>query len=85
MQDKKVNQYILIPVPLEDVIDAELDLSGIIQTTVADGKIIIETPDISGEYVCDGDCESCPLNETDCDGDCENCPCNESCDESEVE
>ena len=37
------------------------------------------------DFVCGGNCDTCPLNEVDCDGDCEDCPCCERCDESEVE
>ena len=40
-----------------------------------DNKTVTDKKDI----VCSGDCENCPINETDCDGDCEKCPCYNKC------
>lgn len=51
----------------------------------ADGdKIVIKVLKDTDNYVCDGDCESCPISESDCDGDCESCPCFNECDDSGV-
>ena len=35
------------------------------------------------EFVCSGDCDSCPVAETDCDGECFSCPCYANCEDSE--
>lgn len=78
------NHFVLLPVPLDDLVASGIDLDGVIQTSAVDGRLIIENADLS-DYVCDGDCDSCPVNETDCDGNCESCPCSEICDESEAE
>ena len=48
--------------------------------SVREGKIIIDTPDSTEDYVCDRDCESCPLNAVPCEFNCENCPCEANCD-----
>lgn len=37
--------------------------------------------DPTDDFACDGDCENCPVHETECDGDCENCPCYKNCGE----
>lgn len=51
----------------------------------ADGdKIVIKVLKDTDNYVCDGDCEGCPIAESDCNGDCENCPCFDDCDDAEV-
>lgn len=44
---------------------------------------MIERLTDTGEIVCDGDCENCPVNETECDGNCEECPCYKNCEEEE--
>lgn len=51
---------------------------------VEENRIVIEKADAPEDFVCDGDCEHCPLNKTDCDGNCADCPCSEECEESEV-
>jgi hypothetical protein len=35
------------------------------------------------EFVCDGDCESCPVADSDCDGECLSCPCYANCEDSD--
>lgn len=47
-------------------------------------KIVIKVLKDTGNFVCDGDCENCPIAETDCNGDCKNCPCFKECDDAEV-
>ena len=50
----------------------------------ADGnKLVIEKLIDTGEIVCDGDCDNCPVNEIECDGNCEECPCYKNCEEEE--
>lgn len=83
MQNQKVNEFVLLPVPLEDCIAAGICENCILQTYTENGKLIISTVSIE-DFVCDGDCESCPIAEIDCDGDCESCPCIDECDDAEV-
>lgn len=47
-------------------------------------KIVIKVLKDTGNFVCDGDCENCPIAENDCIGACENCPCFKECDDAEV-
>lgn len=86
MQNKKVNkaEYALISIPIEVLEEANVFEGDILQFSAVDGKVIIENLDDLCDFICDGDCESCPLGEIDCDGDCENCPRADDCDESEV-
>ena len=53
--------------------------------TVEKGKVTMEK--ISPEdmnFVCDGNCEGCPMLLLDCTGERAACPCNQNCDESEA-
>ncbi|MCQ4022415.1 MULTISPECIES: hypothetical protein [unclassified Ruminococcus] len=84
MQNKEISDFVLLPVPLDDLIASGIDLDGVIQTSAGDGRIIIENVADMADFICDGDCESCPMSEIDCDGDCGNCPCFADCDEAEV-
>ena len=86
MQNEKIKdeEAVMIPVPAELLLEAGI-YEGDPMQMYADGrKIIIQNIDDSKDFVCDNDCENCPIAETDCDGDCEGCPCNNNCDESEV-
>lgn len=58
----KSEQFILVSVPLEMFLEAGINTESIIQVSARAGKIIIDTPDTTADYVCDRDCESCPLN-----------------------
>lgn len=79
-----VMELTLISVPTELLNEADIHAGSMVQMSVADGRLIIEAVDDTADFVCDGDCEGCPVSETDCDGDCGTCPCCEYCDESEV-
>lgn len=79
-----VLKFALISVPTDLLSEAGIHEGKLLQMSVADGKLIIEPVNDLSDFVCGGDCESCPIGETDCDGDCENCPCADECDESEV-
>ena len=76
----KSESFILVSVPLEMFLEAGINTKSVIQISAHDGKIIIDTPDTTADYVCDRDCESCPLNAMPCEFDCENCPCEANCD-----
>lgn len=83
MQDKKVEEFVLIAVPKETLKDAGITENSVLQIYADGNKLVIERLTDTGEIVCDGDCESCPINETDCDGNCEDCPCYKNCEEEE--
>ena len=86
MQRKRINEYLLLTIPQDLLEEAGISEGSVIQMRVSGGKILIEAVggDDAKDFVCDGDCDDCPINTTDCDGDCENCPCAEYCEESEV-
>lgn len=88
MQNQMTHQpplFALVPVPYEALVDAGIEIGEPLQFTVEVGKITLEhiSPD-EMDFVCDGNCEQCPMILLDCTGECAVCPCNENCDESEV-
>lgn len=85
MQNKKITQAVLLQISAEDLKESGIDLFGVIQITAEQGRITIENADTKNALVCDGNCNDCPILESDCDEDCNNCPCRFVCEESEVE
>ena len=83
MQNKKVDEFVLISVPKEALEDASIVDGSVLQIYVDGNKLVIEKLIDTGEIVCDGDCDNCPVNETECDGNCEECPCYKNCEEEE--
>ena len=83
MQNKKVDEFVLISVPKEALEDAGIVDGGVLQIYADGNKLVIEKLIDTGEIVCDGDCDNCPVNETECDGNCEECPCYKNCEEEE--
>ena len=83
-QELNGNQYVLFSVPMDMLEEAGISPESIIQMSAASGKIIIDTVRGVDDFVCDGDCENCPIAEVDCDGNCVNCPCFNECEEAEV-
>ena len=82
MQDKKMKQkFVLLSIPAELLVETGIFEGGAIQMSMDGKKLVIESAE---SLVCTGDCENCPLNQTDCDGDCANCPCAEECEDAEV-
>lgn len=79
MQDKKIGEYMFLSVPMEVIEKSGIQDGQILQFTAESGKITIENAEDTANFACDGDCENCPVNETDCDGDCESCPCYGKC------
>lgn len=88
-------QFKFIPIPAEDY-DAWCSANGthgigpdtILETYITDdGALIVRrvTGEDLEEFICDGDCDSCPVADTDCDGDCLSCPCYACCDDSDYE
>lgn len=83
MQNKKVNEFTLISVPKEALEDAGIVDGSVLQIYADGNRLVIERLTDTGEIVCGGDCENCPVNETDCDENCEECPCYKNCEEEE--
>lgn len=81
MQDKKVEEFVLITVPKETLGDAGITENSVLQIYADGNKLVIERLTDKGKIVCDGDCENCPINEADCDENCEECPCYKNCEE----
>ena len=83
MQNKKVDEFVLISVPKEVLEDADIVDGSVLQIYADGNRLVIERLTDTGEVVCDGDCDNCPVNETECDGNCEECPCYKNCEEEE--
>ena len=83
MQNKKVDEFVLISVPKEALEDAGIVDGSVLQIYADGNKLVIEKLIDTGEIVCEGDCDNCPVNETECDGNCEECPCHINCEEEE--
>lgn len=86
MQNEKIKdkETVMIPVPTKLLLEAGIYEDDPMQMYADGRKIIIQNIDDAKDFVCDSDCENCPIADTDCDGDCESCPCNNNCDESEA-
>ena len=85
MQNKKVNEFVLVAVPLDTLIESGVDINGIMQIIPSNGKLIINNVKDASDYVCNDDCDNCPFNDIDCDGECDLCPCCEFCDDAELD
>ena len=83
MQNKKVDEFVLISVPKEVLEDAGIVDGSVLQIYADGNRLVIERLTDTGEVVCDGDCDNCPVNETECDGNCEEFPCYKNCEEEE--
>lgn len=81
MQNKKIDEFVLISVPKEVLEDAGIVDGSVLQIYADGNRLVIERLTDTGEVVCDGDCDNCPVNETECDGNCEECPCYKNCEE----
>ena len=83
MQNKKVSEFTLISVPKEALEDAGIVDGSVLQIYADGNRLVIERLTDTGEIVCDGDCDNCPVNETECDENCIECPCYKNCEEEE--
>lgn len=72
MQDQKLTgNFVLMTVPVEAVEESGILNGGLIQITAEEGRLVFEAVSVEDEdIVCDGECEDCPVYET--EGD--NCP-----------
>lgn len=85
MQDKEIKQkFVLLSIPAEMLIETGIFEGSAFQMSMDGKKLVIESTEEPEDFVCGGDCESCPLNQTDCDGNCEECPCFAVCEDAEV-
>ena len=76
----------LLPIPAEDYDALGLTDNTILETHITDdGALVIRkvTGEDLEEFICDGNCEACPVADTDCDGECLSCPCYACCDDSD--
>lgn len=73
MQDKKLTgNFVLMTVPVEAVEESGILNGGLIQITAEEGRLVFEAVSVEDEdIVCDGECEDCPVYETEGD-DCPN-------------
>lgn len=85
MQDTKMNtEIVLVAVPAEMLSEAGISADNPVQMYVDGQKLVIERLNDTGDIVCEGNCEDCPVGDTDCDGECNTCPCQNNCEYSEV-
>lgn len=73
MQDQKLTgNFVLVTVPVEAVEESGILNGGLIQITAEEGRLVFEAVSVEDEdIVCDGECEDCPVYETEGD-DCPN-------------
>ena len=79
-------EFKFLPIPAEEYDALGIGPDTVLETHVTDdGTLIVRAVTAADleEFVCDGDCESCPVAQTDCDGECFSCPCYASCDDSD--
>ena len=70
MQDQKVTQqYAFLSVPVEALEDAGISGGSLLEITAEKNKVSIRAVEDMSDFVCDGDCENCPVSGTDCIGD----------------
>ena len=84
MQNKTLN-YVLLSIPLEAREDAGSAPGSLLEITAEKNKVSIRAVEDMSDFVCDGDCENCPVSGTDCIGDCAVCPCKGKCEDAEEE
>lgn len=66
MQNKKITQSVLLPVPLECIQESGINLDGVIETMAVDGALIIRNASTEN-LVCNNDCDNCPLSDENCE------------------
>lgn len=63
MQKQMVSEFIFLPVPAEQLAEAEINVLLPMQYYASGGKLVVENVKNAGEIVCDGDCGGCPMSE----------------------
>lgn len=64
-------EIVLLAVPAEMLLEAGICEGNSMQMYVDGRKLVIENLDDTADVVCEGDCEDCPVGNTDCDGACD--------------
>lgn len=83
--NKKQPLFALVPVPYEAIEDAGIEIGAPLQFSAEKGRITMEHISRSDvDYVCDGNCDGCPISLLNCSEECAACPCKDHCDKSEV-
>ena len=79
-------EFKFLPIPTEDYDALGITADTVLQTGFNEnGDLVIHavTGEELEEFVCNGNCRSCPLADIDCDGECLSCPCYANCDDSD--
>ena len=80
MQDQKLSlTHISIPTELLD--EAGITENSVVEMYMDNGNIVIRKAEDVSQYVCDNDCQSCPVMYTECDDNCKECPCKDHCED----
>lgn len=80
-------KFKLLPIPAQDYDALGITVDTVIETRITDdGLLVVRTvfDDDLDRFVCDGDCDDCPIDGSDCDRECSDCPCHASCDDSNL-
>ena len=72
-------EMILLSVPADMLLEAGIHKGDPMQMYVEGRRLIIENLDDINDFICDNDCQRCPINKMDCDGVCPKCPCSNYC------
>ena len=66
MQNEELKTaFVLLTIPTAAMEEAGIKDGALVQITAEKGKIHIEAVTDTSDFVCNGDCENCPVNETD--------------------
>ena len=75
-----------LPIPAEDYDALGITADTVLQTYLTDDGVLVVravTDEDLESFSCDGDCETCPVAQTECDGECFSCPCYANCEDSD--
>ena len=63
MQDKEMKQkFVLLSIPADLLVETGIFEGGALQMSMDGKKLVIESAEEPEDFVCSGDCETCPLN-----------------------
>lgn len=83
MQNKKIKpKFVLLTVSVDTLSEAGIHEDDILEIYADKGCVMIQAVHAEN-FVCDGECEDCPMAEIDCAGECAECPCIVYCEEGE--
>lgn len=63
MQNTKMStgEYVLFSIPVDMLEEAGIREESVVQMSAGNGKIIINTVSDTEDFICDSDCEHCPM------------------------